>query len=51
LFSKEWNETTQMDWKRQMEGFGGRNLSLEACKMPEDVTFLPACNVNVGMDT
>jgi hypothetical protein len=44
------NETDQMDWKRQMEGFGGRNLSLEACKTPEDVN-LGAPKVIVGMDT
>ena len=45
----EW-KGPEVDWKRQMEGFGGRNLNLEACKTPEDVN-LGAPKVIVGMDT
>ena len=49
----EWNivvwygcVTVLMDWKGVMEGFGGRNLSLEACKTPEDVNLARVCNNN-----
>jgi hypothetical protein len=34
-------------WKGLVDDF----WAWKTHKMPEDVTFLPACNVNVGMDT